>query len=492
MTDLLYLGPSGRQLWSKHKEGWQISTATPLKPVWVVTDFPEESFAEIELPRLFGRDRSIFIARQLASRFPDTPYRAVLTPAGQTGLLEKLAPSKQIFLAVNNAERLNTELGNVPVTGIWPLSLLISLFCLKHKLPGDLLVILPEPEALRIVYLKNRTPVLTRLVSSPNQVQLQVEEIIRTRRYLENTRMVERGQICPALLLGSAENFAAPLSAAQFELVAPPPPWNRHPPPDWRFPFFDLARRSPPGQVAPLTLRIDHLARCLRQGAFATAALCLVAAVWSASENLQVVFNTLGQREQAVQETRTVQTQLAALEQQTKHFGVDPELLRRAIALDEQEVLSVPAFSSHLETLAQTLSSFTGLRLKQLEWRLLAAGAPACSQNQGATENAAPASPPPAGTSTGSEAQRLIELSVEIALPSVSGPSEQASILRRLSEKLAKIDGARLLRDPAKELDQGTLQSGAAREAGKSHGWCLSLPGKTPTPPSPPEKGRTP
>lgn len=480
MKPLLYLGPSGRQFWCKGKHGWQPTADVPGEPVWVVTDFAEESFTEIEMPRLFGRDRSTYIARQLATRFPDTPYRAVLAPPRLSGVMEKLAPTHQLFLAINNAERLDSEIGNTPVTGIWPISLLLAHFCHSRKLPVDLLIVLPRPEALRIVYLKNHSPVITRLAPCPNTVSAQIEEIIRTRRYLENTRLIERDRPCPVLLMGTIENYAMPLSAAQFQLVPPPHPWDRQPPQDWLHLLFDLALHSPAGQVAPITRRIDHLAQQLKKAALATSALGLIAAVWAASGNLQVVFDTLKQREQSQATTQQLLAQIATLEEKTASFGVSPELLRQAITLHEEEIASVPALEKHLASLANSLVEQPDARLKHLEWRLLAASEAPCSKSASTTaeSNPAPATPPE-GTAPAPEARRKVEIALEIALPNTAGPGEQARRLRKISEKLGSITGSQLIQDPVKELDQGTLQGSASRESDKKHAWCLALPGDT-------------
>lgn len=473
MKHLLYLGPSGRELWSKGKDGWCIENTLPTSPVWVITDFAEESFAEIEMPRLYGRDRITFIARQLANRFPDTPYRAVLSPPQGGGLMEKLAPTHQIFLAVNNPERLNTELGDTPVTGIWPISLLISLFCHQQKLPADLLVVLPEQDALRIVYLKNHSPVITRLTPTPNEVVAQIEEIIRTKRYLENTRMIDRGQACPVLLLGPAERFAIPLAAAQFQLLPPPSPWDIEPPQDWRLPLFDLALRSPAGQVAPIALRAKHLAHRLRQAALSAAALCLIVALWGASGNLHNIFNTLNQREQARIETQQLADNITKIEVKTAGFGVDPELLKNAITLDEEQITSIPSFASHLGLLSHTLESIPEFRLKQLEWRLLDADTPACKK----TDSPVAADPPPAEEELSKE--RRIELSFELVLPENYGPRDQTRLLRKTSQQLREIAGIKLLNDPASDIDRGVLQSSTAQSVQKTASWCFSLPGNT-------------
>ena len=78
MKTVLHLTPGGSQYWLKGRDGWQPHDGPPSGPVWVVTDLAEEGFAEIQIPRIFGRDRQNYVSRQVASRFPDTPYRTTL------------------------------------------------------------------------------------------------------------------------------------------------------------------------------------------------------------------------------------------------------------------------------------------------------------------------------------------------------------------------------------------------------------------------------
>lgn len=487
MKHLLYLGPDGRQLWCKTTEGWQLTRTEPGEPVWVVSDYAEESFAEIEIPRLFGRDRSAFVTRQLLTRFPDTRFRAAI-PSPQTGgLMERLAPTRQLLIGINNPERLDSELGTRPIAGIWPISQLISLFSQNRKLPAELLVVLPHADALRIVYLRQHTPILTRLAPTSGSTSAQIEEILRTRRYLENTRAIERDQACPILLLGHSQPFSSQLAAAQFELIPPPAPWDSQPPADWRFPLFDLAVQTPPGQVAPIAQRTDFLAQRLRQTAWVTASVALLAGLWAASDNLSAILATLKQEKLSQIEIQRLTIQKTEVEQKTAGFGVDPELLRRAIALDDEEIVSVPDFRRVLQQLAQAIGAFPELRLKELEWQLLAAGSKPCAKESTLSAPETATSPPEnAGEDPQPAPARRLEISLQIALPDTYGPRDQAQLLRKISQQLGRLAGAKLIHDPASQLERGVLQSAPDGQREKRQSWCLTLPGDhRPAPPDP-------
>ncbi|OQA30874.1 MAG: hypothetical protein BWY57_02613 [Betaproteobacteria bacterium ADurb.Bin341] len=482
MKHLLYLGPSSRESWCHSHGGWHISACSESTgPAWIVTDLAGESFAEIEMPRLFGRDRAAFIARQMVNRFPDTPYRSALN-LGSGGLIGRMTTSRQVFLGVSNADRLDAELGARSIAGIWPVSLLLALFCQSHRFPADLLIVLPHPEALRIVFLKQRVPVLTRLAPTPGGTAAQIEEIVRTRRYLENIRAIERGQICPVLLLGPIEPFAQPLAAAQFELVAPPHPWDRHPPADWRLPLFDLALKSPAGQVAPIARRTDYLAHHLRRGALAASAVCLVAGLWAASGNLLAITRILGEQQRARNTAQQLLSDIARLEREMTGFDADPEILRRAIALDEDEIVSAPALASHLQTLAQALEATPGSRLSELKWQLLSRNEKPCGKD------AAPGSGEATPGQDEAGRKRLTELAFTLTLPGDYGLSGQAQGVRRMSRQIAQIETARLIQDPAGDLDRGISLSSTASEEAARHTWCLSLPGDLRSAAKPTEK----
>ncbi|MGE5385604.1 MAG: hypothetical protein ACM3SV_06940 [Betaproteobacteria bacterium] len=470
MKTILYLGPTGHQWWGRDRHGWHLLNGETEHPVWVVTDLAEESFAEIEVPRLFGRDRAAFVARQLANRFPDTPYRSILPHHGGS-ISERLAPRRQTLLGITASGRLHAELDAIeaPIAGVWPISLLLASFCRSRHLPPELLVVLPRPEALRIVFIKNRVPLLTRLAPTPDDPSAQLEEISRTQRYLENTRLIQRSDhACPVLLLGNPDSFAGQPASA-LHLISPPPPWDAEPPSDWRFPLFQQAFRSPPGQVAPLGRRGDFVADRLRKGALAASAIGFVAGIAAAGGNVSAIFSTMQQRDAVAATSQNLGARLTEVEREIAGVGVAPEVLHRAIALDTEEITSTPAWDTHLRFIADTLGKSPGLRLKHFEWHLLAASEKPCAKAATAAEpvTAEPAPNAPA---------RAVELAMEVRLPETYGPRDRALALRNFSNDLAANHSLRIIKDPAKELAQGALQGGNLKEVEQNHTWCLSLP----------------
>jgi hypothetical protein len=90
-----YLSPAGNETWCLDGGQWRPVDSVASGFVWLVTDLPEESFVEIKTPRLFGKDRSAFIDRQLAARYPESPYRRSLPVEGGE-LFDRLAPTRHV------------------------------------------------------------------------------------------------------------------------------------------------------------------------------------------------------------------------------------------------------------------------------------------------------------------------------------------------------------------------------------------------------------
>ncbi len=472
MKYLLYLSAAESLLWGNDGKGWQQVTGEPQGPVWVATDLAEESLSEIKTPRLFGRDRSSYIARQLAARFPDTPYRAFMTPPQDGDLISIFAPTRHILFGIEAVERLDAELDAtpVPVIGVWPASMLLALLGLDDSLPESLFVVHPGPGTLRIVYLKNRTPVLTRLIQTPNKISAQVDEIIRTLRHLENTQTVPRDrQIHSVLLLENPDGFEEQMNAANLKLVNLPR-WQKKLPDDWRFPLFDLCVKSPAGQVAPLKRRADYLSARLSKVAVALAVAILVTGIAAAGKNLWSMFDILNQGRAMEDSVQQLNARIAGVQQNINQFGADPESVRRAVAMDEEEIRSIPSMEEHLRLVVNVLESDPNLRVTDLQWRLLTAAALPCALTIVADQAEASGEAPPISD------QHKVELNIQLALPSTYGPRDRALALRTISKGLARIEGLRLWQDATKDLFSGSLQGGSTFETSTRPSWCMTLP----------------
>lgn len=482
MKTVLHLTTGGAQLWAKGAQGWQPQDGPAPGPVWLLTDLAEEAFAELTIPRIFGRDRQAFVARQLAARFPDTPYRAVLQAGAGGGFMDRLAPPRQPMLGIDAAARIDAVLGTIdkPLVGVWATSMLLAQIGAAKSLPSELFVVLPGQDAVRIVVLKDRVPVLSRLVAGISQPSERATEVVRTLRHLENTRVLERGERHHGVLvLGDSTGMAGLLAADKMDLL----PWSAHASaqaPAWPDALFDRVVKSPAGQLAPLAKRTQFVASELRRAAYGAACVSMVAAVWASADNLRSMWTAQSQAAQLRAQVQQLQAQGSAIDSQMLGFGVTAELVRRAVALDVQEVASAPSLETHLRELGMAVGRFPGVYLSQLEWRVLPPGRAACpsaAANPGAAAPVANAAEAPSDGQAQPDA-RLVELSLDISLPESLREKAHLDTVTGLSQTMRKMVGAKLLRDPAQELAQAAMTGGGSSfDAGKSRSWCLSLPG---------------
>lgn len=486
MTVVFYIGSSGSSYWQRQRNRQWKKIAAPGKgPVHVVTDLAEETLTEVDVPRLFGSDRQAFINRALTSKLAETPYRSAITLPGAAFL----GPSRVLLIGVAAAETIDREIeqAGLCVRGIWPMSLLMQHYLGRKELPSTLIAALPGPSGLRLVVRKNGIPVLSRLVDSPPEHQ--AEEIIRTRRYLENARLFERPPTrYPTLILASNEHQAmlrAPLEAAGLDLIAP----SRRrggTPEHWIFPLFDRAHHAIPGQVAPLARRTDYLAGRVRQAAWGVTTLALLAGLTAGSENLLSLQKARTEKQAYAQQSAELGATIASMQEGIAAFGVAPEQIRLAVALEETELAHPPRLLADLQQLARVIESVPHARLDALTWRLSDAGEAPCAAGNEAPTGQSTSDPDISPGTAGLPARRHYEWQLTIAMPTEFGPRALADSRRKIDAALAALPGARIVRSASADQANGILRGGVGKqERSKDYlpGWCLTLPW-----PSPPGK----
>lgn len=480
MKTVLHISTTETRFWRKSADGWQPCEDPGTGPCWVVCNLPEEIFAEIQVPRIFGRDRQNFILRQLASRFPDTPYRTVLAQAGSGGLMDRLAPPRRTVFGVDAAERIHAALDGVasfPVAGVWATSMLLAQLGSDTAMPSEMFVVLPGADNLRIVFIKNRTPVLSRLIPGVRQAVDVAAEITRTVRYLENNHALDRSTNArQVFFLGLPPGIEPWLARERLALVTPPPRWRSAPPADWQFALFDLAIRSPTGQLAPLARRTRFVASQLRRPALVGVGLSVGLSIWVATAGVNDMASGYAGNEQSTQRIAELTVQTQQLEEKIAGFGVSSEAVRGAIALEQREIVQAPSLAGHLQQLSGVVSELDPVRVRQLDWRILDPGQAACSLT-------APGTALPNGAEVpANEPQRLVQVSFEVLWPAAQTDRARLQGVSHLSARVAQLDGARLLDDPALVLKLGRLSGGGTPSDSSNTQaltWCLTLPGST-------------
>ncbi len=474
MASVLHISAAGNIWWGKSAAGWAVLPEPKQGPAWVVTDLTEESFVEIAVPRVFGSDRSNFVERQLVNRFPDTKFRVALAPQRKGGLMDKLAPPVQVLAALEPADRVNAALENLPVplAGVWSTSLLLAQLGGAPRMPANLLVVLCQPSGMRILFIKDRSPVLTRLVAVADSATDQSVEILRTMRHLENTHLIERGkQRFSALLMGTAEGLAPILAKDRVDELDPSLMRKAKPGQDWQQVLLDMACKSPPGQMAPMALRESYLALQLGKGARVAGAVCLVATIAAVVGNVGTIARDHQARTQLVVTSGEVDGKMTEADTAIQGFGVAPALLRQALTADNDEVANAPDMAADWVALSRTLSTVPGARLKNMQWRMLQASEPACPEVGPAVPVAEPVAADPVPTVPA----RVVEWKMEVLLALDAGPRQKLQQASAITQQLAAISGVRVIQDPARRLREGDITTGGApTDAQGDLAWCAT------------------
>lgn len=477
MATVLHISASGCVGWEKTAQGWAPASGPYRGPVWVVTDLSEEAFVEITVPRIFGADRRNYVQRQLASRFPDSAFRIALPPRSKGGLMARLAPPLQTLCAVEPADRILAALKTLqaPVAGVWSTSMLLAHLGQKPSMPADLFIVLCQSASMRILFLKQRSPVLTRLIAATPSAAEQAAEVVRTLRHLENTHVLERGnRRFGVLLLGGADGLASALSTDRLDVLPPPGVLGTKPVPDWSHVLFDVACKGPPGQLAPLSYRAAYLAGGVAKAARIGIALSVAAALWVASASVSSSFGAHRERTQVQAALEEISAHIAKVDLAIEAFGVSPDLVRKALALDADEIASAPDMGRHMAQLATVVGSVPGAHLKSLQWQVLNPTDVACSQEGAASAAVASVDP----VAEPQPASRKVELQVTLLLADGIGPRQVIRQAGEVSRLLRQMEGARVVRDPAQGLREGDISTSARQaQTGRELVWCATLPG---------------
>ena len=469
MKALLHIGPLGSQYWQRNKAGWEVRASAPVGPVWALTDLAEEGFTQLQMPRLFGRDRRDYIRRQLVSRFPDTPFRLALPDVNRGSFWERLAPTRQLLLGVDAVDSIQAALGAQPMTlaGLWSTSMLLALIGRHPTMPSELFIVMPGKCGLRIVFLRDHRPVLTRLAPATQNATEQVAEVVRTLRHLENTREVVRSARRYAVLfLGDSIGLAAALGTQGLDRVAPPPPWRNALPTDWPFGLFDLTLKSPPGQLAPLEYRSAYVGQRLNRATGAAAALILGVTGWAVSHELQGSADAFNERVQVQAQIQQLDTELAQAGPVDMRWSVTPQLVRLTLDLDQQEVATARNIATDMKAISEVVGGSPAVRVSRLDWRVRS-GSGACG-----VAFLGSAQPQTNPGETVSETAGVVEIRLELAFDETIAAPARTHTVAGISEGLSRLPGVELLLDPAFESARNLLSSDGTMQATQ---WCFTL-----------------
>ncbi|MDO8207087.1 MAG: hypothetical protein Q7T38_04595, partial [Gallionella sp.] len=220
----MFISSSGARYFRRDQGLWQlIDKPDHEDKLWVIANLPEEMLEAFKLPLLFGQDRSTFLQRHLVAAFPHSEYRAAPVISGSL-----LKPSTAVLSGLTTAETVTSKLSklDVPIAGVWGISLLLTLL-LKRLAIANIMLVIPSERHLRILVLKDGIPLLTRCVhryseDNDKDKDSDANEILRTRQHLENRRIFEHDAIPPILYLGDSASTGKNLTDAGLKLLPLP------------------------------------------------------------------------------------------------------------------------------------------------------------------------------------------------------------------------------------------------------------------------------
>ncbi|MDX8378651.1 MAG: hypothetical protein R8K48_01185 [Gallionella sp.] len=447
--------------------------------LWVIVNVAEEKLEPFKLPLLFGRDRSHFLQHNLVAAFPHSQYRAAPIISGSL-----LKPSTAVLTGLSKTESISGKLDrlNAKITGVWGMSMLLTLM-LKRYAISDVILVIPSEHILRVLVIKAGIPLLSRCIHRYREDNdSDANEILRTHQHLENRRLFEPDATPSILYLGEIATIEAQLSG--FTLLPIPESFTPKGEAAYLHPLFEFVTTTPRGQLAPLQLRARFLAEKLRLAAYAACVLGLLAAILFSHEDFWALIN-LNEREETL--NSEIQHATRARDHLTSRInatGIDPVLLRQAVQFSTQELDTAPPPASLFQFAASTIQGLATVRIKRLTFRFPKQGTNYC---QGHRVIVLPLINKQVDLPLGLGRQlsdniptklaRHTELSFSILLTQDSTSATRIKILKHISASIKAHDDVQLMQDPAAYSLINTLKGGFDKDTNNAEAiWCMSIP----------------
>jgi len=174
-----------------------------------VVDFPDESYVLATVPTMRGRDARLLQQRRLEREFPGATLRTLAPLRRRAG--EGVTDS--VMIAVPGGPALHDTLGVVAtrqaLRAVTTPAMLAGEWVRRARLRNRrILVVLPTPAGVRLTFLDDARPTLSRL-TGPLTPASTSAEIARTVQYLQNTQRVERGEAVELWFWGMDDSTAA-------------------------------------------------------------------------------------------------------------------------------------------------------------------------------------------------------------------------------------------------------------------------------------------
>ena len=469
LSAILYVTSKAHFIKVRQGDQWVTPAEVPRHARWhIVTNLIDDRFSQIHVPPMGFADRRSFLQMQLNSQFQNTTFRAILpyTSPSQKNqfILTGISDSQSIEQAIQNLED-----PEAAIVGAWSLPTLLmnALLSQQRRLPSIFLAMLSTPEGIRLLFVKSRQPILTRLLPSDISSEQLSQEILATRRYLEDDKSIERQTILDLMVIGPSLGWTHGLESYQFKLLKAN--WGGNSTDDAMNTLFNMALLQPAGQVAGLDLRKNFLALNVRN--------ILITATATFSALGLLVFFGMGQfslsKYQLLDQAHAEMTQLHTQHQEKKqHLTAIAEkesLLLAMKHLYEVDLGWPNLVSAGLHRLSQVLYERPEVSLQNLEWRYTEFDQ-ACQDRSlnGSTAHTttmitesrttSPSNPPLTGEV--SPRRMVLEMRVEFIVPMLISPLMAARQKETLTQDLQKQNGLKVHRIGKSGHDDGHLVGG--------------------------------
>lgn len=264
------------------------STLTPASlesagsSVVVVVDFPDESYVPTSIPAVRGRNRRLLERRRLEREFPGSPLRALIrldyrgTERGDNAVMICAGGGTEL------AESLADLGARHALRAVYTPALLARMWIRRAGCSTRrVLITMPTPAGVRLMYLDRGQPTLSRLTGPLGSGTS--AEIARTVQYLHNTERAERGVAVELWFWGIPDHEVSQYLPRSGEVRLGTSPAVAGLPDPRRHGFDALlqiaARPSPGPQFAPPGMRAGWLVRRLQRFVAASAAAVVVLAI---------------------------------------------------------------------------------------------------------------------------------------------------------------------------------------------------------------------
>lgn len=484
MKTVLFINSSGARYFRRVNRIWQLIDQPERKDkLWVIANLPEETLEAFKLPLLYGRDRSNFLERHLVSAFPRSSYRAAPLLSGNL-----FKPGTAVLTGLTTAEAVTSCLDklDIPVAGVWGMSMLLALMARRLAL-RDVMLAMPSVHYLRILVIKEGIPVLTRCIhryheDNNAENDSDTNEILRTRQHLENHRIFEHNAAPPVLYLGDASAVTDHLTRAGLTLLPVPGAFLPDGEAGYLHPLFEYVISSPRGQLAPLQLRARHLAENIRRTAHIGMAASLLSVVLFGQDDFRALIALHGKDSSLRADLQLAESESQRLEDHISASGLDPALVRQATRFAALEMEAAPAPEAIFQLAAAAIADLPQVRIKSLSFRFPQPGERYC-QGHNVIELPLtnrkielPLSGSKPRDDTTDVPARHTELQFTILQNETPPPTAQIELLRRISATLKTREGVQLMEDPAAFSLINTLKGGFGMDTQKTENlWCMSI-----------------